>query len=40
MTLNITPISTALGAIVGGIDQRQPLGNAEQQAIEHALLEH
>ncbi len=40
MTLNITPISTALGAIVGGIDLSQPLGNAEQQAIEHALLEH
>jgi len=40
MSLHITPLSPALGAIVGGIDLRQPLGDADQQAIERALLEH
>lgn len=40
MSLTITPISSALGAIVGGIDLRQPLDDASQQAIEQALLEH
>src|SRR5678815_2174332 len=40
MTLHITPLSPALGAIVGGIDLRQPLSDADQQAIEQALLAH
>src|SRR5690606_13609053 len=40
MSLHITPLSPALGAIVVGIDLRQPLGDADQQAIERALLEH
>ncbi len=40
MTLNITPLSPALGAIVGGVDLRQPLIDANQQAIERALLAH
>lgn len=40
MTLNITPLSPSLGAIVGGIDLRQPLTDANQQAIEQALLTH
>jgi taurine dioxygenase len=40
MSLNITPLSPALGAIVGGIDLRQPLADADQRDIEQALLEH
>lgn len=40
MTLHITPLSPSLGAIVGGIDLRQPLSDANQQAIEQALLAH
>ncbi|MGL4315865.1 MAG: taurine dioxygenase [Pseudomonas sp.] len=40
MTLHITPLSPSLGAIIGGIDLRQPLSDADQQAIEQALLAH
>ncbi|MBD9481351.1 taurine dioxygenase [Pseudomonas sp. PDM14] len=40
MPLNITPLSPALGALIGGIDLRQPLSDADQQAIENALLQH
>jgi taurine dioxygenase len=40
MSLNITPLSPALGAIVDGIDLRQPLADADQRAVEQALLEH
>lgn len=40
MSLNITPLSPALGAIVGGIDLRRSLTDADQLAIEQALLEH
>lgn len=40
MTLHITPLSPSLGAIVGGIDLRQPLSASDQQAIEQALLAH
>ncbi|WP_043310699.1 taurine dioxygenase [Pseudomonas sp. ML96] len=40
MSLNITPLSPALGALVGGIDLRQPLSDVNQQAIEQALLDH
>ncbi|MDG9924396.1 MULTISPECIES: taurine dioxygenase [unclassified Pseudomonas] len=40
MSLNITPLSPALGAIVGGTDLRQPLADADQRAIEQALLDH
>jgi len=40
MSLNITPLSPALGAIVGGVDLRQPLADADQRAIEQALLDH
>lgn len=40
MNLHITPLSPALGAIVAGIDLRQPLSDAAQQAIERALLDH
>ncbi|ELS27678.1 taurine dioxygenase [Metapseudomonas furukawaii] len=40
MSLHVTPLSTALGAIVGGIDLRQPLADADQRAIERALLDH
>ncbi|WP_371367375.1 taurine dioxygenase [Pseudomonas sp. QL9] len=39
-TLTIEPISPALGAVVSGIDLRQPLDDAQQQAIEQALLQH
>jgi taurine dioxygenase len=40
MSLHITPLSPALGAIIGGIDLRQPLADADQRAIEQALLDH
>ena len=40
MSLHITPLSPALGAIVGGVDLRQPLADADQRAIEQALLDH
>ncbi|MBD9427863.1 taurine dioxygenase [Pseudomonas sp. PDM15] len=40
MSLTITPLSPALGAIVGGIDLRKPLADADQRDIEQALLEH
>ncbi|GIZ11982.1 taurine dioxygenase [Pseudomonas sp. NCCP-436] len=40
MSLTITPISPALGAIIEGIDLRQPLSDANQQHIERALLKH
>lgn len=40
MSLNITPLSPALGALVGGIDLRQPLSDTNQQTIEQALLDH
>lgn len=40
MPLNITPMSPALGAIIDGVDLRQPLSDADQQRIERALLEH
>ncbi|MFZ5961117.1 taurine dioxygenase [Pseudomonas knackmussii] len=39
-TLTIEPISPALGAVVAGIDLRQPLDERQQQAIEQALLQH
>lgn len=38
--LTIEPISSALGAVVSGIDLRQPLDDVQQQAIEWALLQH
>lgn len=40
MSLNITPLSPALGAIVGGIDLREPLSDAQYQQIDNALLQH
>jgi taurine dioxygenase len=40
MSLTITPISPAIGALVEGIDLRQTLDDAQQAAIETALLEH
>ena len=40
MSLDITPLSPALGAIVSGIDLRQPLDDSKQQALEQALLAH
>lgn len=39
-TLTLAPLSPALGAVVSGIDLRQPLDDAQQQAIEQALLTH
>ncbi|MDN6874406.1 taurine dioxygenase [Pseudomonas citronellolis] len=39
-TLTLAPLSPALGAVVSGIDLRQPLDDAQQQAIEQALLSH
>lgn len=40
MSLDITPLSPALGAIVSGIDLRQPPDDSKQQALEQALLAH
>lgn len=39
-TLTLDPLSPALGAVVSGIDLRQPLDDARHQAIEQALLTH
>ncbi|ROM63923.1 taurine dioxygenase [Pseudomonas brassicacearum] len=36
----VTPLSTALGAQISGIDIRQPLSLEDREIIEHALLEH
>ncbi|MFL7964108.1 taurine dioxygenase [Pseudomonas sp. NFIX10] len=36
----ITPLSTALGAQIEGIDIRQPLSQAHRDTLEQALLEH
>ena len=36
----ITPLSTALGAQIEGIDIRQPLSQADRDTLEQALLEH
>ena len=39
-TLTLAPLSPALGAVVSGIDLRQPLDDARHRAIEQALLTH
>ncbi|SFW69948.1 MULTISPECIES: taurine dioxygenase [Pseudomonas] len=36
----ITPLSTALGAQIEGLDIRQPLSQADRDTLEQALLEH
>ena len=36
----VTPLSTALGAQISGIDIRQPLSLEDRDIIEQALLEH
>ncbi|EPX59282.1 Alpha-ketoglutarate-dependent taurine dioxygenase [Cystobacter fuscus DSM 2262] len=40
MSLNITPLNPALGAVVEGIDLREPLSDSHRDAIERALLQH
>ena len=40
MSLTITPLSSALGAQIGGIDISQPLSIEHRDAIEQALLKH
>ena len=40
MSLHITPLSSALGAQVEGITLSEPLSDANQRAIEQALLDH
>lgn len=40
MSLNITPLNPALGAVVEGIDLREPLSDSNRDAIEQALLRH
>jgi len=40
MSLTVTPISSALGAQIEGIDLTQPLSVEQRDAIEQALLEH
>lgn len=39
-TLNIEPISPALGAVVSGVRLAEPLDDAAQRQIEQALLDH
>ncbi len=40
MSLTITPISPAIGAVISGIDIAQPLAAEHRDAIEQALLAH
>lgn len=40
MSLTITPLSSALGAQIDGVDLTQPLNDEQRTAIEQALLEH
>ncbi|OJH38907.1 taurine dioxygenase [Cystobacter ferrugineus] len=40
MSLNITPLNPALGAVVEGINLRDPLSDSHRDAIEQALLRH
>ena len=40
MSLTITPISSALGAQIDGVDLSRPLSPQQRDAIEQALLEH
>ena len=40
MSLTLTPISTALGAQIEGVDLTQPLSVEQREAIEQALLKH
>jgi taurine dioxygenase len=40
MTLTITPLNPAIGALVEGIDLAGPISPAQQQALEQALLAH
>lgn len=38
MTLHITPLSPALGAVVEGLDLARPLDASQREAVEKALL--
>ncbi|MGA4635379.1 taurine dioxygenase [Pseudomonas solani] len=40
MSLHITPLSPALGALIGGVDLREPLSAEHRDGIEAALLQH
>ncbi|AZE08599.1 Alpha-ketoglutarate-dependent taurine dioxygenase [Pseudomonas chlororaphis subsp. aureofaciens] len=40
MSLTITPLSSALGAQISGVDISQPLASEQRDAIEQALLQH
>ena len=40
MSLTLTPINTALGAQIEGVDLTQPLSVEQREAIEQALLKH
>lgn len=40
MSLTITPISSALGALIDGVDLTRPLSPLQRDAIEQALLEY
>jgi len=40
MSLNITPLSTALGALISGVDLSRELSGEHRDAIEQALLTH
>ncbi|WP_426151737.1 taurine dioxygenase [Pseudomonas sp. DC3000-4b1] len=40
MTLSITPLNPAIGARIDGLDLTRPLGEADRDALEQALLDH
>ncbi|ATB38529.1 taurine dioxygenase [Cystobacter fuscus] len=40
MSLKITPLNPALGAVIEGIDLREPLSDSHRDSIEKALLQH
>lgn len=39
-TINVEPVSPVIGAMISGVDLRQPLGNQTFQEIHDALMEH
>ncbi len=39
-TINVEPVSPVIGAMISGVDLRQPLGNQTFQELHDALMEH
>src|SRR5262249_52332772 len=40
VVLDVQPVTTAVGAVIGGVDLRRPLDTGTAHAIRQALLEH